>query len=1079
MSQDRNGDEKVVKNHDTSKTDAKRSLGHKLWTELPVWLQLSLTSRRAWKNFIRSMIATFGTLVLMLAQPSLNVLGQAAFFGLIMSQMLPPYMPVSLYAFALITLAIGLLTGWAWGCAAMAAAIRARSQVLLARETETAEAGYNHNANIDVQYQKSIFEGAFLDPASSAVFGVFLFIGAYTLGFVRASKPRLTLACVFGTIILDIMCSYGALFPFAQYTLARQLLLPASCYMAIALASIVLLFPQTMNALLTQGIADKMLTTTRSILRLQDDVLSTSTRDEARWSELAKQGHGLRAAHARATNELGGQVAMLQLEISHGQLGPGDVAKVYEKAKELGTKAFALASFVMLQNERMETIKKHTNRPGGRPMEHAKMAFRTMEKHRHPGTAMDELLPILADCTSDLRAAANAAFDKILTWLHEMNHTRWGGSPSGTIEERTQSLETLRSALREFRETKHFLLLDPYRFAFDESGQIRTTHVKAMRFSARDLFRCYVLTSSLISFSTVLVEFCQLLLDFEQATPKAKFQLPTKFAQMLIHSANEKSAGGNPLDMGAKDLNEHANVNEDTRPEESSETLVEKKERRIRTYAKDPDAGDPRNGVQKFGRSLHAVWHTLSSPNGIFALKYGLVSVALWIPQVCHSSAYFVYSNRGLWALIMAQTGLGVFTGEQISTFFLRMAGTCAGLVVGMVTWYVGSGHGPGNPYGVAASTMFFIAPFLYLRIAAPPPAMVFFLMTGVTITFTVGYSWVDEHVYQTANQGSGAALAGRRALLVIIGFTAGFIVMLFPKPTSARQIVRLNLSRCIADTSDLYGRVLTGIEEEAEDVEDGILEVSQGKGLKEERKDVKERQDRYRKQFLRIIGRMQVLQQQMGFASAEPGLKGPWPKAAYQEVYAVLEHVVSSLALLSGAYARLEPQWAKNLAERSDMMHPAFIADCLALFSIVHQSLRTGKPLPPTIPIFERLAYHQTRHPMFRLQARGPTTATTTIPAEDNDDENDGVTTGSDVDRLSIMEDDKAIENLGRPLTWDIAHDEQLSVFATANVALVHIVVGLDRLQRAVVELVGETVLGDGFDRAVARWGKREVDDV
>jgi hypothetical protein len=35
---------------------------------------------------------------------------------------------------------------------------------------------------------------------------------------------------------------------------------------------------------------------------------------------------------------------------------------------------------------------------------------------------------------------------------------------------------------------------------------------------------------------------------------------------------------------------------------------------------------------------------------------------------------------------------------------------------------------------------------------------------------FTVGYSWVDEHVYQTANQGSGAPLAGRRALLVLIG---------------------------------------------------------------------------------------------------------------------------------------------------------------------------------------------------------------------------------------------------------------------------------------------------------------------
>lgn len=35
---------------------------------------------------------------------------------------------------------------------------------------------------------------------------------------------------------------------------------------------------------------------------------------------------------------------------------------------------------------------------------------------------------------------------------------------------------------------------------------------------------------------------------------------------------------------------------------------------------------------------------------------------------------------------------------------------------------------------------------------------------------FVVGYSWTDEHIYQLANQGSGAALAGKRALLVVIG---------------------------------------------------------------------------------------------------------------------------------------------------------------------------------------------------------------------------------------------------------------------------------------------------------------------
>jgi hypothetical protein len=39
--------------------------------------------------------------------------------------------------------------------------------------------------------QASIFHGAFLDPRSSTVYGIFLFIGAYACGFLRAKMPRL------------------------------------------------------------------------------------------------------------------------------------------------------------------------------------------------------------------------------------------------------------------------------------------------------------------------------------------------------------------------------------------------------------------------------------------------------------------------------------------------------------------------------------------------------------------------------------------------------------------------------------------------------------------------------------------------------------------------------------------------------------------------------------------------------------------------------------------------------------------------------------------------------------------------
>lgn len=55
-------------------------------------------------------------------------------------------------------------------------------------------------------------------------------------------------------------------------------------------------------------------------------------------------------------------------------------------------------------------------------------------------------------------------------------------------------------------------------------------------------------------------------------------------------------------------------------------------------------------------------------------------------------------------------------------------------------------------------------------------------------------------------------------------------------------------------------------------------------------------------------------------------------------------------------------------------MLRPAFvslsgspaytqIADIMSLFALLHQSLHNGKPLPPMMPIFERLGYHSLSH--------------------------------------------------------------------------------------------------------------------
>lgn len=72
---------------------------------------------------------------------ALDQLGSAAFFAPLVSQMLPPYMALSIYIFALLTLVVGLCFGWAWGVAAMAAALRARSQSLYQSQLQAESSG--------------------------------------------------------------------------------------------------------------------------------------------------------------------------------------------------------------------------------------------------------------------------------------------------------------------------------------------------------------------------------------------------------------------------------------------------------------------------------------------------------------------------------------------------------------------------------------------------------------------------------------------------------------------------------------------------------------------------------------------------------------------------------------------------------------------------------------------------------------------------------------------------------------------------------------------------------------------------
>lgn len=458
---------------------------------------------------------------------------------------------------------------------------------------------------------------------------------------------------------------------------------------------------------------------------------------------------------------------------------------------------------------------------------------------------------MLESTSERLRRACTASLADFTGFLDYTNHHRWakkkiypeGETAQSGLDKRQANLHELRDALKAYRLSEHLKVLEKFKDLFDEeTGDYRKDHPSLHAIergrptlSMRQLFLCFVFSTNLTSYAMALSDFLDIALEIEARSNKNRFQWPTAFNKIGKVALSRENDNLNPIELGSDEREyhsqdaDHSSTSSDDdsleKPSGKAQRKQERAAKRTKLYRPDLDALPPRNALQKFTRKLSVAWNWLSSPEGLFALKAALVSIALWIPSVVESSAWFAYSNRSIWAQIMAVTGLAVFSGDLVLGFLVRFIGTLAGLVLGMLAWYVGNGNGS-NPYGTTAALMVIIAPVVFWRISVAKPADAAFpMMMGVTMALVVGYSWVDSHLALLVNSGIGVDVAWKRALLVLVGFAAAFIISLFPKPTSARKIVRLRAAKIVDALADLYMDELKGFLIEAKEADHRVDE--------------------------------------------------------------------------------------------------------------------------------------------------------------------------------------------------------------------------------------------------------------
>ncbi|KAI0353282.1 hypothetical protein OH77DRAFT_1407363 [Trametes cingulata] len=602
-----------------------------------------------------------------------------------------------------------------------------------------------------------------------------------------------------------------------------------------------------------------------------------------------------------------------------------------------------------------------------------------------------QFVRLLHESCDELLESTQGVVKGVQGWFAEVRRGSFGGKAK--IEkaraERLAKLEALRQdikdVLHKFKKDKRHRVLDPYRSAFDPK------HVRAIPGiheppPHRYLFHCYMYQYHLMRFSSILTEILETIIKLEKAHPKARLWWPgIPIRKMLEWSP------WNPSEEMDRQDDEDPDIIQGIQPEWNADLGM--------TGRRDPDALPPTNAFQYLMHWVYDAVTALGRGNALFAIKAGFLTVILCIPSFLKATAAFAYRERFVWGIFMGQLTLARFRGDTTFGLVARIVSTFMGGLMGTAMWYISTGSGHGNAYGLAAVIGVCAPFFFYWRLYWPVPPMtniIFF----VTTALVVGFSWQNTHTILPFRF-MGWQLAWRRFVLVVCGVTAAFLFSFLPPSTTLRKYQRMTMSTTVSELGAVYCSIVSfaNTREHQEVARGEIVQSLVAIRLK--------------------LKRSLVLKTNIVY---EFSLRGRWPSNRYQKILDLQLQIAYLLSHLMSVVEHLEPAWSRAFLRRTRFLDADFQGDVLAVISMISTALRTGNPLPQITPcpLLDRFMIH---------------------------------THGLNVIRQEADDD----YGLPRTMTIDTLENEQYLCFSVGVTTAFGIVLRLDKLMVATKELVGE----------------------
>lgn len=553
----------------------------------------------------------------------------------------------------------------------------------------------------------------------------------------------------------------GPLLPSFEGTIPQVLLKPAATAVGLGIVCNVFLFPESTSYIVLDDIKHLLLPMSAFV-----DACRISFDDTAKAMSMER----LKAAKAEGVatyNGLEANLGFLAFDVSICRWNVEDIGLLKKPLKHLFvTWACLIDSQIIRANSQarmlgFEENNEHSNSQTQRkPGQHQLAQQIDFARLVRSDTASQDLIAksmeALREASDPLMITCKEALEAILETLSAVNERKYFKQPSADtcqimgIKHR-KILEKLQADLKLFAELTPRRILDPHTHFFDADGNLNLPPGSGFA-PMRGMVMALIWEERIMSFARALEHLLAQIVALETQRTKTRLWMPTG-----LRNLGSWVFGREPTPRVTPVLNEMEEQQDESKPKKSKKHSHKKQdgekddgpEGNVHPTAGQLASIHLHRGKQRsrVGIIFLAIFKWLSSTNGLYALRVVIVTIALGIPAVLPSSAGFYYREKGLWALIMTQTGMVPYAADFTWGLILRLLGTVVGGVLGLVAWYIGAGNGPGNPYGIAAICVPFILIFMWGRLFGPPAFLQAIMLSAATFFLTVAYSWVDTHI--------------------------------------------------------------------------------------------------------------------------------------------------------------------------------------------------------------------------------------------------------------------------------------------------------------------------------------------